>query len=143
MAAAPATAWNLTAQVIGPPALFDAEGNVRIPDRITIYYKGYGLAQGTSKTYPERAAMITKQGAQDIHEVPTNEGGTKGIYEQLTFQCTDQYRSLPREPFGNSIPVCTPRPNRNVLAMHVKFPNCWNRQDPSQPANWNLAPSSD
>jgi hypothetical protein len=123
------------------PALFDAQGNVRIPDRITVYYKGYGQAQGESETYPARAAMITKSGAQDIHEVPTNQGGTKGIYEQLTFQCTDNYRSTPREPFGNAIPVCTPRANRNVLEMHIKFPNCWNRLDPSKPENWLLAPS--
>jgi Domain of unknown function (DUF1996)/Ricin-type beta-trefoil lectin domain-like len=125
------------------PALFDAGGNVRIPERIIVYYKGYGQANGESETYPAGAAMITKRGAQDVHETPTNQGGTKGIYEQLTFQCTDQYRSTPREPFGNTIPVCTPRANRAVLEMHIKFPNCWNRQDPSKPANWGLSTTSD
>jgi Domain of unknown function (DUF1996) len=125
------------------PALFDARGNVRVPERIIVYYKGYGQANGESRTYPARAAMITKQGSQDVHRTPTSRGGTLGIYEQLTFQCTDQYRSTPREPFGNTIPVCTPRANRAVLEMHIKFPNCWNRQDPSQPANWGLSTTAD
>jgi len=26
-----------------------------------------------------------------------------------------------------------------ILEMHVKFPNCWNREDASNPANWDLA----
>lgn len=53
------------------PATFDAQGYVRIPERVVLYYKGYGLAKkscefqgGTrcsngAEVYPEGMAMVT------------------------------------------------------------------------------------
>ena len=119
------------------PAMFDAEGNVRIPERIGIYYKGYGLANGKSVVFPEGAAMLAKT---NIHLVPANAGGAEG---EFGFQCSNQWRGSPRTPAANTIPVCDGSKfgdsPRTILEMHVKFPNCWNRQDPANPANWQLA----
>jgi hypothetical protein len=121
------------------PALFDAAGNVRIPERIDIYYKGYGLANGRSQTYPERMAMIA---TDKVHEISDSVGGAAG---EVAFRCTDQWRGFPREPAGDTIPVCdgskffdeygvTDNPHV-VLEMSVKFPQCWNGNDPSNPDN--------
>jgi Domain of unknown function (DUF1996)/Ca-dependent carbohydrate-binding module xylan-binding len=122
------------------PALFDAAGNVRIPERIGVYYKGYGLARGASQVYPEGAAMI----ATDLHTVSYNAGGAEG---EFSFRCSDQWRGA-REPAANTIPDCdgdrflkeygvTENPYV-MIEMHVKFPNCWNGQDASNPANWQI-----
>lgn len=127
------------------PAMFDAEGNVRIPERIIIYYKGYGLANGRSEVYPPRAAMVTKE---NLHEVSWNEGGTAGPDTgEFSFICSNQWRG-DRNPASNTIPECNgskyfdeygvSEPHVN-LEMHVKFPNCWNRKDASNPDNWGLA----
>ena len=127
------------------PAVFDAQGNVRVPERIIVYYKGYGLANGRSQVYPEGAAMIPDR---NVHEVSWNEGGTAGPGSgEFSFLCSDQFRGA-RRPASNTIPNCdgsryfkeygvTDNPHV-VLEMHVKFPNCWNGQDPSNPDNWQL-----
>ena len=127
------------------PAMFDADGNVRIPERIIVYYKGYGLAQGRSIPYPAGAAMIADN---SVHITSWNEGGTAAPADSddetgdFSFYCADQYRGA-RENFSETIPVCDGskfNPEwRVTLEMHVKFPNCWNRQDPSDPENWGLA----
>jgi hypothetical protein len=122
------------------PALFDAAGNVRIPERIGVYYKGYGLARGKSQVYPEGAAMIAK----DLHTISYNAGGAEG---EFSFRCSDQWRGA-REPAANTMPNCdgdrffkeygvTDNPHV-MLEMHVKFPNCWNGQDAANPANWQI-----
>lgn len=122
------------------PALFDAAGNVRVPERIGVYYKGYGLARGASQVYPEGVAMI----ATDLHTISYNAGGAEG---EFSYRCSDQFRGA-REPAANTIPDCdgdrflkeygvTENPYV-MLEMHVKFPNCWNGQDASNPANWSI-----
>lgn len=120
------------------PAIIDAQGNARVPERIIVYYKGYGLGQGGSAPFPDRAAMITKSGAGDVHLTSWNNGGTNGPGTgEFTFQCTDQFRGQ-RSPMSNTIPTCTPGAFRRVLEMHVKFPMCWNGQDPADWNNWGL-----
>jgi Domain of unknown function (DUF1996) len=123
------------------PAMFDAQGNVRIPERVIIYYKGYGLANGAAQVYPPKAAMIIND---VIVRTPNNLGGAEG---EMSFMCSDQYRG-DRTPAGLTIPVCDgsrwekvygPGAPRSTLEMHVKFPNCWTREDPSKPENWVLA----
>ena len=120
------------------PAVIDGDGNARIPERIDVYYKGYGQARGESEVYPEGAAMI----AEDLHLVSYNEGGAEG---EFSFLCSDQWRGA-RTPAANTIPNCdgdrflkeygvTDNPHVN-LEMHVKFPNCWNGNDASNPDNW-------
>jgi hypothetical protein len=112
------------------PAMFDAQGNVRIPERIIVYYKGYGLANGASQVFPPRAAMVNND---RVHRAEV--GGAIG---EPNFLCSDQYRAL-RQKGSLTIPNCTDGPFRRTLEMHVKFGNCWNRQDPSNPGNWELA----
>ncbi len=128
------------------PAMFDGDGSVRIPERITVYYKGYGLANGRSQTYPPGAAIVTDE---NVHEVPWDRGGTFGPDTgDWTYNCSDQFRGL-RTPAANTIPTCDGSRFFNeygvaddphaTLEMHVKFPNCWNGQDPSVSSNWGLA----
>jgi Domain of unknown function (DUF1996) len=123
------------------PAMFDTQGNVRIPERIIVYYKGYGLANGAAKVYPPRAAMIVDD---LVVRTPDTQGGAPG---ETSFMCSDQYRG-DRSPAGQRIPVCDGSrwekvygkgAPRSTLEMHVKFPNCWNREDPSNIKNWGLA----
>jgi hypothetical protein len=111
------------------PAMFDAKGNVRIPERIIVYYKGYGLANGASQVYPPRAAMVIND---RVHR--TEAGGAPG---EPNFLCSDQFRGNRHNP-SPTIPNCTDGPWRRTLEMHVKFGNCWNRNDPSKPENWEL-----
>jgi Domain of unknown function (DUF1996)/Ricin-type beta-trefoil lectin domain-like len=112
------------------PAMFDAQGNVRVPERIIVYYKGYGLANGASQVFPPRAAMVIND---KVHRAAV--GGAIG---EPNFLCSDQYRAV-RQNGSLTIPNCTEGPFRRTLEMHVKFGNCWNRNDPSNPDNWELA----
>ena len=121
------------------PAMFDARGNVRIPERIIVYYKGYGLANGASEVFPPRAAMVVND---RVHREVN--GGAVG---EMNFICSDQYRG-DRAPASMTIPVCDgsrwqriygPGAPRSTLEMHIKFPNCWNRRDPSVIDNFELA----
>jgi hypothetical protein len=115
------------------PAMFDAQGNVRVPERIIVYYKGYGLANGASNVYPPGAAIITDD---KVHR--TEVGGTLGSGE-TNFLCSDQFRGN-RNSGSATIPNCNGSAVswRSTLEMHVKFPNCWNGQDPSNSNNWEL-----
>jgi hypothetical protein len=122
------------------PAMFDNDGDVRIPERIIVYYKGYGEARAKSEVYPPGAAMI----AENLHEIPAGNGGVQGVPEQFSFNCSNQYRG-DKAPAGNTIPSCTGHPDENpytekdvhrTLEMHVKFQNCWNGADPQNPSNW-------
>ena len=118
------------------PAMFDAEGNVRIPERIIVYYKGYGLANGASEVYPPGAAVIANE---NLHEVSV--GGVADFAGDVAFICTDQFRGFPKTPQGNTIPACgdTRREGvRRVLEMHVKFPNCVDG-DAADPESWKKA----
>lgn len=122
------------------PAMFDGKGNVRVPERIIVYYKGYGLANGASQVYPPRAAMVVND---KVHRTAEGAGGAA----EMNFLCSDQYRG-DRTPASMTIPACDgsrwekvygAAGARSTLEMHVKFPNCWNRQDPANVNNWVLA----
>jgi hypothetical protein len=120
------------------PAMFDAQGNVRVPERIIVYYKGYGLAQGKSIVYPPKAAMV-------INDVVHRTSDTTGGVAEMNFLCSDQFRAQ-RTPASLTIPVCDGSSaiklwgsGRATIEMHVKFANCWNWQDPSKPENWQLS----
>jgi hypothetical protein len=118
------------------PALFDADGDVRIPMRINVYYKGYGLARGSSQLYPPGAAII----AEPIHSISYGVGGVAGPGTgDWAFHCTDAYRSGPRLPAANVIPVCDDTNiygNPTVLEHHIKFQNCLLGDDPADPESW-------
>jgi len=121
--------------------MFDGNGNVRIPERIVVYYKGEGLARGNSKVYPEGAAMIAMQ---NINAISYTEGGASG---KFSFVCSDQYSGA-SQPASNTIPACDGNRFFNqygvtddphvVLEMNVKFPQCWNGRDPSDHRNYRI-----
>jgi hypothetical protein len=116
------------------PAMFDGQGNVRVPERIVVYYKGEGLSRGNSEVYPPGAAMIA---TTNLDAAPVDQGGTGG--KKLTFLCTDNFstntgngaQSMPNcdgSTYGSGAGAWT------VLEMNVKFPQCWNGENP---ADWN------
>ncbi len=121
------------------PALFDDRGNVRVPDRIVVYYKGEGRARGGSEVYPAGAAMIA---LDDYNPMPIADGGVGG--QKLSFQCSDNFSTNTGQG-GSTMAACDgsmfASPGRwTVLEVNIKFPTCWNGQDPS---NWeNFRPSS-
>jgi hypothetical protein len=108
------------------PAIIDGSGNVRIPERIVVYYKGEGKARGASQVYPERAAMIVND---NYNAMSLGEGGSPGKY---SFVCSDVY-STNGGAASNTMPNCQGS-GTAVLEMNVKFPGCWNGQNP---ADWN------
>ncbi|MEM8925912.1 MAG: DUF1996 domain-containing protein [Actinomycetota bacterium] len=120
------------------PALFDDGGHVRIPERVVVYYKGEGLANGNAEPFPEGAAMIA---TIDLNTVSPGAGGAQGKY---SFNCSDQYSGA-NENLSNTMPACDgdriynaygTRDPYVVLEVNVKFPQCWNGQDPTNPANF-------
>jgi hypothetical protein len=110
------------------PAIIDGSGNVRIPERVVVYYKGEGLARGKSEPYPAGAAIIT---STDLNTLPESQGGVPGKY---TYVCSDKYSSNGGVS-SNTMPNCAGS-NIAVLEMNVKFPQCWNGKDPSNWANY-------
>lgn len=123
------------------PAMFDGAGNVRIPERIVVYYKGEGLANGASQVYPPGAAMIP---SIDINTVSSSQGGAEG---KSSYKCSDQWSGA-EDPQANTIPSCDgsrffdeygviDNPHV-VLEMNVKFPQCWNGQDAANPDNYSI-----
>ncbi len=119
------------------PAMFDADGNVRIPERVVVYYKGEGRARGESKIYPDGAALIA---TRNLNTLPEADGG---VSSKLTFVCTDNFSTV-TDIGAQTIPVCDGSQYKNelgvddnprmILEMNVKFNQCWNGEDPS---DWN------
>ncbi len=117
------------------PALFDDRGNVRVPDRVVVYYKGEGQARGNSQIYPDGAAMIAND---NYNAMPVAQGGVGG--QKLTFQCSDNFSTNTGQG-GQTMAACDgsmfSSPGRwTVLEVNIKFPTCWNGQDPSDWANF-------
>jgi hypothetical protein len=118
------------------PAMFDGEGNVRVPERVVVYYKGEGLARGQAIPYPEESAIIA---TDNINLIPSDAGGAVG---KFSYVCSDQWSGA-LEQYSNTMPDCdgdiyydlygVEDEPHVVLEMNVKFPNCWNGQDP---ADW-------
>ncbi len=110
------------------PAMFDSRGNVRVPERIVVYYKGEGLARGNSVVYPEGAAILAHT---DPHTISDQLGGHPW---KNTYVCSDQYSS-PSANGSDTMPNCSGNPRygneRMVLEMNVKFPQCWNGGNPA------------
>jgi hypothetical protein len=126
------------------PALFDDKGNVRVPERIIVYYKGYGPTRNKAQVYPPGAAMVVDD---IVHRTPYTAGGTKGIYgDTVNFMCTDQYRG-DKYNLSDTMPACVgdnEPGKRKVLEMHVKFPTCLvNTAAPQDPKSWQLAKNGD
>ncbi|MGB5759746.1 MAG: DUF1996 domain-containing protein [Acidimicrobiales bacterium] len=125
------------------PAMFDAQGNVRIPERVVVYYKGEGRARGEAQKYPDRAALIA---TENLNTVPEADGGVSG---KLTFVCSDNFSTASYEG-AHTIPICDGSKFKNeygvdddprvVLEMNVKFNQCWNGEDPADWTNFQPPP---
>ncbi len=120
------------------PAVFDGKGNVRIPERIVIYYKGENLARGRSEVYPPGAAMIA---TENLNALPHSEGGANGV--RLGFLCTDNFSSNSNigsqtmaNCDGSRFGTNPDGPRWTVLEVSIKFPQCWNGQDPADWTNF-------
>ena len=123
------------------PAMFDGNGNVRVPERVVVYYKGEGRSRGLSEVYPEGAAMIAHH---DINAIAPGDGGAKG---RFSFVCSDNFSGA-SSPASNTMANCdgsrfkkkygVDDNPRVVLEMNVKFPQCWNGKDPSNPDNFSI-----
>ena len=133
------------------PAMIDADGNARVPETVIVYYKGYGQAIDEAIAYPPGAAMVQNE---NLTTIPWNDGGTADpnnpdAPSEYSFNCSDNFRGARSPNSKTAIPVCDGsrffdeygvRDNpRATLEMHVKFANCWNGEDPSDPANWGRA----
>ncbi len=121
------------------PAMIDGQGNVRVPERVVVYYKGEGLANGAryaesdgAQPYQRGMAMISPA-PNSVPEVDTQQGGAVG---EVNYKCTSNYSGPPIATGVNAIPECsgdywpqrysTPYPAvRTVLEMEVKFWNCF------------------
>ena len=120
------------------PALFDGDGNVRVPERIVVYYKGENKARGRSEVYPPGAAMIA---TENINTMPHAEGGAGGV--RLGFLCTDNFSANTNigsqtmaDCDGSRFGTDPNRPRWTVLEVSIKFPQCWNGEDPSDWTNF-------
>ena len=118
------------------PALFDDQGNVRIPERVVIYYKGEGLANGRAKVYPPRSAMIS---AQNINTISESVGGSESSF---SFKCSNNWSGT-ETVVSDLMPDCVGTaknggdPTRTVLEVNVKFPQCLKAgSDPAQSNSW-------
>ena len=150
------------------PAMLDGDGNARIPERVIIYYKGEGLANGMhpegdasfglpagvwpdccgSKLY-ERGMRNIAPNPDSVVEVPNSQGGTQGA---VNYKCSNNFSAFQFADGINDIPNCdgdyyvntfgAPYPaTRVVLEMNIKFWNCF---DPNHsPADNQGRPETD
>jgi len=135
------------------PAMIDGDGNVRIPERIVVYYKGYGRANGAR--FPNSGGSLPyKPGMANISpnpltvpEVPDTEGGKQN---QVNYKCSNNFSATEFDSGVNEIPTCSGDHYgnypivRTVLEMDVKFWNCFPADgDPTDYRLWQAAPRDD
>lgn len=129
------------------PAMIDGDGQVRIPERVVVYYKGEGLANGAnpnattgSLPYKPGMANIASADGLSVPEVDNFDGGAPG---EVNYKCSNNF-SGPRFDEGvDQIPNCSGDfynnyPNtRTVLEMEIKFWNCFPTDaDPTDLTQW-------
>lgn len=145
------------------PAMIDGDGDVRIPERVVVYYKGEGMANmmrscapacptsatGAIAYRPHMVNIATKNGL-GVPEVPTFDGGQAG---EVHYKCSNNFSAFQFADGVDQIPNCdgdyyqitfgAPYPaTRTVLEVEIKFWNCfpttaddrdWTAWDPSGP----------
>lgn len=135
------------------PAMIDGEGNVRIPERIVVYYKGYGRANGarfptTGGSQPYRPGMANVSPFPvTVPEVPDDQGGKQN---QVNYKCSNNFSALEFASGVDEIPNCSGDHYgnypvvRTVLEMDVKFWNCFpTGADVTDYRVWKPAPRDD
>jgi hypothetical protein len=129
--------------------MIDGDGNVRIPERVVVYYKAAGTGNG--KTQPFRPGMANIAPAPlSVPEVPTFDGGEGA---EVNYKCSNNASAYQFADGVNEIPNCdgdfwfdtygAPYPaTRTVLEMEIKFWHCfdptgavddWRQWKPSGP----------
>jgi len=121
------------------PAVIDGSGNARIPERVVVYYKGEGLANGAKRPIGG-GAQVYKKGmaniapsSNSVAEVSNQSGGAVG---EVNYKCSNNFSAYPYATGVGEIPNCSgdfydntygaPYPEtRTVLEMEVKFWNCF------------------
>jgi hypothetical protein len=130
---------------------------VRIPERAVVYYKGEGLANGASNTFPNDGSKLYKPGMAmianrapnpgnniSVPEWPTFDGGDTG---QVNYKCTSNFSGFQDSDGINNIPNCdgdffmdtygAPFPEtRTVMELDIRFWNCF--PVGGDPTNWQL-----
>lgn len=110
------------------PAMFDGNGYVRVPERVVVYYKGYGEGNGKSIAFPEKAAIVS----QRVHRLPNGLGGSPG---EVAYKCSDRF-STNNSNRGDTLEELNcdsediPESRRTVLEVVIKFPQCYVGRDP-------------
>ena len=146
------------------PAMIDGDGNVRIPERVVVYYKGEAFANGAqpcdetwcnllapkgSKPYLPGMANISPHPAS-ISERDIQDGGAPG---EVNYKCSTNFSGYQFADGVDEIPNCdgdfygdlfgAPYPaTRTVLEMEVKFFNCFDESaEPDDLSGWVAAGS--
>lgn len=104
------------------PAMFDGQGNARIPDRMLVYYKSYGGAVGKTEVYPPNMQMVSGNALATSKQPMI---GTYAESRKVVFRCGTAQET--NNTF-DTIPSCPPE---KTLEMNINFQTCWNGQDPS------------
>ncbi len=98
------------------PALFDQQGNVRLPEHIAVYYKGNGPSATdipAIRTYPDGLRMLA---GYDM----ANPSNSKGQY-WLCGSGTTRHTTIPSCPAGQ------------MVAAAIDFPSCWDGRNLDSP----------
>lgn len=110
-------------------AMIDGDGNVRIPERVVVYYKAEGVARGKVQPYRAGMANISPAGA-GVAEVAGSGGGAAG---EVEYKCSDNFSGGSFATATGRIPNCNGSQfgagsypgHRVVLEMEVKFWHCF------------------
>ncbi len=98
------------------PALFDQQGNVRLPEHIAVYYKGNGpTAANISaiRAYPDGLRMLA---GHDMAKPASSHG-----FYWLCGSSTKRHTTIPSCPAGQ------------MVAAAVEFPSCWDGRNLDSP----------
>lgn len=121
------------------PAMFDGDGYVRVPERVVIYYKGYGDSNGRSIAFPEKSAIVSRR----VHTIESNQGGSPN---QAAYKCSDQFSANANQSDVlqgfNCDAIGNPVWKRTVLEVVIKFPQCWAGDNPDDFENSYSLPKS-
>ncbi|MEM9651480.1 MAG: DUF1996 domain-containing protein [Actinomycetota bacterium] len=146
------------------PAMIDGDGNVRVPERIVVYYKGEGFANGAQTCGEVWCNLLAPKGSQPylpgmanisphpetIPELDLQAGGAPG---EVNYKCTTNFSGFQFADGVDEIPNCdgdhyfdlfgAPYPaTRTVLEMEIKFFNCFDgSRDVDDLAGW-VAPGN-
>jgi hypothetical protein len=96
------------------PAVFDAAGNVRIPDRMFVYYKSFGPASPVTQIYPKDKSLRIISGAANAEQPQSADF-------VMHWNCGNRIAGENQAV----IPAC----DDGGVVGNIKFPQCWDGQN--------------